>query len=330
MFETAYETTSGKLVDTKELNVKLQQVLINPNIRQQGLGLSTDLGIKPVFLTGLYQEEAEVPLFSHSILVDTRFGPHLVTDLRIAINGKKYQETENLKASINNINEFDFRKRSAALTLSWLADGPIGFKSALRPFDLLYSVVVAETISRGYALNAKEKMDLNVLALIFYHRLFSNTVKEAVESAIASAFRYYPIRNDGYNEIADKITKLDSISDFISTAQEVVGVSLNRLSLVAFYTLMSKLWYGAAAKDVITVALEHPPTWVNVIYTAVNNRIYRNTGVFRIAERVKFGLKYGNVGKIVEEMLEEVIVRSSMESSYEDVMKYINSKLEQI
>ena len=48
---------------------------------------------------------------------------------------------------------------------------------------------------------------------------------------------------------------------------------------------MGNTWFGANAKEILAVALEHPPTWLSLVYIALKERSYKNTSLAKIALR---------------------------------------------
>jgi hypothetical protein len=50
-------------------------------------------------------------------------------------------------------------------------------------------------------------------------------------------------------------------------------------------TVTRNSWYGTNAKEIISVALEHPPTWAAIVFTALNERTFKNSMIYKIAER---------------------------------------------
>jgi hypothetical protein len=50
-------------------------------------------------------------------------------------------------------------------------------------------------------------------------------------------------------------------------------------------TIVRNSWFGTNAKDYIAVALEHPPTWMAIVYTAIVERTYKNSMIYRVAEK---------------------------------------------
>jgi hypothetical protein len=46
-------------------------------------------------------------------------------------------------------------------------------------------------------------------------------------------------------------------------------------------------WYGTNAREIAAVALEHPPTFLVMVFNAFTDRTYRNSPLARTAERYK-------------------------------------------
>jgi hypothetical protein len=50
-------------------------------------------------------------------------------------------------------------------------------------------------------------------------------------------------------------------------------------------TLTGQSWFGLNAKEILAIALEHPPTWTTIVHHALQERTYRNSVIAKLAER---------------------------------------------
>jgi hypothetical protein len=51
------------------------------------------------------------------------------------------------------------------------------------------------------------------------------------------------------------------------------------------FTVLGGTWFGANAKELVAVALEHPPTWISILLAAFTERSFRNSQLGKLAER---------------------------------------------
>jgi hypothetical protein len=50
-------------------------------------------------------------------------------------------------------------------------------------------------------------------------------------------------------------------------------------------TILKSSWFGNNAAELLAVSLEHPPTWVSLVYTSLSERSFKNANLSKIVER---------------------------------------------
>lgn len=294
-FKTSYDTTVGSMVVTKPIEHAIKVAIVSAGIDCNCLNVSETDHIKPIFVTGVWESEREIPLFTHPIMVKNFQGregkDYLCSDIRFFI--RKDADPLNIESGIKNLTEFNYSKSRAILNLLWLENGENRIRNSLPFGGTVFAAWLSEVISKTYALDFKDQTTLAIISHFYYQSLFSeetvfneddkqrmavHTIK-ATKAPAAFVF-----------EIFDKIGKIEGIDDYCKNVVSILeNVRLRDFNLPMLLTIIRNSWYGLNAKEHIQVSIEHPPTWLAILFTALNERTYKNSMIYRIAER--FGKK---------------------------------------
>lgn len=88
--------------------------------------------------------------------------------------------------------------------------------------------------------------------------------------------------------IIDELPRMFCTEDLIkSLVAHSNTTRFEKLTLAFLYTAVSGSWFGSNAREIVSIALEHPPTWIALVFSAINERGYKNTAVGRIAQNMK-------------------------------------------
>lgn len=279
-FQTAYDTTICKEFVTRKtaeaiqvamLNGSLQGDVANPRIAYvQGGSVTADA----------------IPSFAHPMLVQ---GPDknemLVVDLRAVGRWDQQQ----YKFVIRNEIEDSLLKARARINDIWLGQNRRSLKT-ISPLPMaVFSSWLSEAIGRRFALDAREQLNLAILAAIFYNTLFDNETelsgeeKNRLAGVVARATR---ASAEDVFKLLDAAPVIADVKAFVGAAQELGSeVRLKNLSAGLLYEIIGGTWYGLNAREVIAVAVEHPPTWIAVLLAAYNERSFKNSQITKITER---------------------------------------------
>jgi hypothetical protein len=178
------------------------------------------------------------------------------------------------------------------LSSVWLTSGANAFRAITPTATAIFASWLSEAIGFKYQLDPKSKIELMILAGLFYQ---SNHV-EGIEfdkgnedrylSAVANALK---VSVTDVKRIYTQSQVIVSIEDFCTKAKTVLGnVRLENLNHGVLVTLMGGTWAGDNAIELCAVAMEHPPTWISLIYEAYTNLALKKVGLSRIVERPRF------------------------------------------
>jgi hypothetical protein len=290
IYKDAYMTSIGSMYPTRQLEVSIKEALIkDQGLQNENLGLVDNGEYRAVFITGKFSSEVDIPLFTHPITINNFQGKNfLVTDMRLFLG--KWSWDAKIEDLVKNRTDFNFAKSRAMLNLIWLNEGPQVLKNNLSFSAGVFSSVISETISRAFALDFNDLITIGVLAEIYYYSLFldSETLSDDdKQKIVVHIIRSGKIRAEYVYGILDKIDSVKDLNEFCANVPKVVeNVRLEKFNSALLLSIMANSWYGTNAKEIISVSLEHPPTWIALVFTALSEKTFKSSIVFKTAERL--------------------------------------------
>jgi hypothetical protein len=292
IYADAYQTPIGLMYDAtvKHIDQSIRESIIKDNLDKSTLNVFTQDEVKPLFITGLTPSEANIKLFTHPITVKNFKGTdYLCTDMRIYLGN--VSKTDNFEDSIRNRTEYNFAKSRAIINLVWVNNGVDNVKNTLKFGAQMFASWISETVSRAYALDYKDQCSMTVIAYAYYHLLFkeydvlTDNDKQLIAVQLISNYGFH---SSMIYEILDKVNKsLNCIEDFCTACREVLeNVRLNDFTSLILMTLVRNSWYGNNSKEIIAISLEHPPTWLAIVYACLNERTFKTTPIYKLAEKL--------------------------------------------
>lgn len=329
IYRTAYDTSIGSSVATNKIITPIQQSFIRGLLSDTNLDIITSLKIKPVFITGGSQKESEIPIFVHSILVKNKIGQdeegYLCTDVRpfLKIDRKEYEIKGTNEIIVRNQTEFNLAKSRAILTLAWVNNEYTKLRNNLGFAGHVFASWLSDVIAKRFALDPNDQMTLFIVCHYYYMSLFEET--DEFDETTKERFAIHTIKatkmpSKYVFDIFNKIEKMSSIDDLCSNIKNVLtNVRLKDLSAGFIVTLVGNSWYGLNSKEMLAIALEHPPTWIAIVYTAMVERTFKNSSIARIAEKVGKGNAGADFTKMFVELVHSYTVKVEGRYSAEEL-----------
>lgn len=290
IYKTAYDTTIGNRAVIDKIVESLQEMNITKSLYQNNDGLYNGEELVAYSVDNKFTDTMSVPYFAHPIYYEQKLGGKpihlLATDVRSLVTTKY---TDHGKFSIRNQSEFDLLRARTVLNTIWLLRNP----SYLRDISFvpcsMYASWIADNVSRRYALDPKDQMLMAIVAAIFYQTLFidGDELNEADKLRMVPAIvRATKAPNNMVLDVLDRIPKLSNIHDFCNACKEVLeNPRLQDFNAGVLVTVIGNTWFGTNAKEIMPVALEHPPTWIALVYIAFTERTYKKTSIGTLALR---------------------------------------------
>jgi hypothetical protein len=223
-----------------------------------------------------------IPSFDHPFAIVDQFshqkGPHnvptiIVGDLRRYGRYDPHQKTFVIKVR----NDYAFQEIRTVLNQIWVEGSPSTLGNCSTLPMKLYGLWVADAIGRRYALEPQEKLKLQVLASIFYAGLFYDIHDHWDKNRVAAQVKRATLIDSKFIFDALEYVKkpMNSLLEFIQVVKEAIDtVRLKELNHGILYAVLKNTWYGVNNDSITAVALEHPPTWLAMLYMAITDRSY--------------------------------------------------------
>lgn len=321
IFNTPYDTTAGKLIDLRVLYKHLKEIVImsgpyltNFNIRKVG-------DIEPVFITGSTTQESTLPHFSHPLYIKSSNSiEHLFIDVRPFMRNLKGIDLGELNMShVRALTDFTLAKSRLILTLAWLNNSQQNMKNDLNFAGEVYAKWLAESISRKYGLDAKDQLIITIVCHYYWQSLFTNDINEYIKEQFIS--KTLNMTKAPSSLVFDTYDKSGDMTDVHSLCKAIVksteNIRLNDLNLGIILSIIANNWYGYDARELLSVTIEHPPTWFSIVYSSMTERSYKNSMIAKLVEKLakqgkgdEFVKSYASYVSSVENSIssEEVVI----------------------
>lgn len=281
MFSYPYETTPCAQYVLDDVRKALQRSMVEEALRPLefagGKTIPTVVMVTP--------SRSAIPVFSQPLHF-THFGREL-----LAVDVRPFtREAIDGTLKIAAPAEFEFLKARTVLTYGWVNDGAETMAGMTDLPMLAFSRWISEAIVRRLGLSPAEQMQLSMLSAYYYlclHRdntPLSEREKTAWTARIARTTR---VGAEAVFQMLDSVPVMGDVIDFTQQCATFVNTArLERFTAGLLYSMLGGSWFGANSKETAAVAIEHPPTFMAMLYAAVVDRSFRNAGFSRLVEQL--------------------------------------------
>lgn len=228
-----------------------------------------------------------IPPFSHPLTIGSGTNRYTVIDLRPYNAQILFGEHVRLPKD----GQVGLLVKQALLQIIWQS-GRHSDLSAFSDLPLgIFASWVSEGISRRVGLDANTLMSLTALTGWYYQCLFmpapSGELDDRVKMTHATKIsRTLGIKLDLVSELINTHGFIDNSTSYINAAKQLGSTRLNELSTALFFTILAGSWFGSAsARETVAVALEYPPTFIAMVHTAINEKMYRKSPITETSVR---------------------------------------------
>lgn len=255
-----------------------------------------DVELKPVILYGMTDSEKEVtplshPFFSYEnkwVALDLR------NHVRVTGKGEGYE--------IRNESEYRLALIKYVLSGLW----GVGKQSTMYSLELAhfsFATWLSDNLTSKFGLSLGDQVRLRTLASLYYARLFYNDIPDDELDKLLIRTKKNILVPELVKEIHATVGDMQTIDDFCKMCYEVTGnLRLKGLDYVVLSNIISGNWLGASGKELSLLALEHPPTWIAMVYAAITQRAFKRSFITSIVEKQGTRGKDGDFVKQVESM----------------------------
>lgn len=295
IYRTAYDTTVGKPFQMNKVIRSIQESAIRDGNDERDFGLvnSENFNAKPWFIAGKNDSEAQIPFFNHPILVELQDKDDaFCVDIRpFASFNKSAMNTDDAGEAliVKNKLELGLAKLRMGLGLYWVEKNPVTLREISFVPMAVFSHLISESISKRFGLMPRDQAVIAVISCYYYYTLFINRAEldenevMRLTSSTMKALRY---PSAFVEEVNGKMQPMEGVKDFARVIRETVdNTRLEGFDEGMLINLLISSWFGSGAREMVAVSLEHPPTWLALVYSAFVERSYKNTVIAKITSR---------------------------------------------
>jgi hypothetical protein len=305
-FNTPYDTLIGaRNISTLEQAVReclAADTLHSAEFANKQTGVPTVLH----FVRGGVPQEDRVPYIAHPFgFYDGSRGKHyMIVDLRQfgVMDPKqrtfKVRDHAGARMAISRaLLEHHMQNHGA----EWLRDlSPVPATAFAR--------TIAQNIAYRYSLDPGMQVILSVYSAYYYYGLFDTDQDDDGQAGmtrmVLKITRATKADANTVQRIIADLGKIHTITEFCEKIPAITGsVSLQKFDAAMLMQLVSHLWFGAFASEIVGVSMEHPPSWLALCYAGLEDATYTRC---RLAAIVQDCAK-GGEGERYTRALSEII-----------------------
>lgn len=291
MFLSPYKTTPCKDYILKDIVSELLLGKVEGMLMDQGNGVWL---VTPALNT--------VPIFTQPI---TRIEMNNRQDVPPVIVDGRALLRQNREGGwlVANHTELQFQNLRGQLQILWMQEG-FDKLDLLRIGDLPATVFtnwVSKSLSSKLGLDPQQYLNTSVVVAFYYACLhydeahFGEDDKLRIASQIA---RWTRIPVPSVLSIVDQLSYLENIKALVEALKQYSGSArMEQLSAGLVYALLGGSWFNN--RETVSVALEHPPTFVAFVKAAIELRSYKNTVLAKVTQ---LAIKGGNDKEFIKNL----------------------------
>lgn len=299
IFKTPYDTTVGSGANVDRFIHPLQEYFINNSISTSGM-VDNEPAVEVFYLSASTKDADQIPAFAHPLafkMSKTSLKTYVAVDVRPIVSRIALpQHAGNSSGSrIRNSGEFLFMSTRAVMSKIWL-EGRTTLLRDISPVPCaIYSSWISEAVANRFGLDPKDRLRLQIIAAIYYQCLFTETGlqeendRQKIAHATTKATR---APADEIFRIIDRIVDdlevnpFENINDFCNAVKTVIeNERMQMFNAGILVTVVANTWFGVNSREVTPSALEHPPTWLALVFTSFNEKSFKNSNISNISKR---------------------------------------------
>lgn len=275
MLLSPYQTTTLKGKHLDEIITKVKKAHINGLLYPQGDGFYL---ITP--------ETTDIPILTQPLTAVELKHPELL----VVSDARTYLKAKGETWEIRNQNEYDFETRRAKLQIAWMKSLD---KTSFYDVGELAPVTFVNWVSRAIvgklSLDYQQQIELMILSGFYYYCLFHNQsdfdrsdLHDRLAVKIANLLKISPALT---SEVINNISYINDLVSFAEAIKIVVDSNkTDNIQVIFVYNALLGSWFGNNSKEIVAVALEHPPTYLAMLQSAIELNSYKNAGIGKLVK----------------------------------------------
>lgn len=250
------------------------------------------------FLGLITPKTTNIPPFGHPIILVHPVNGDQIVELRDAKSSieadiRTYVDVRNFTrltrdGEIEVTSKLDYEVALYRGALSaWWAMQPTYDLLGLGNFQVtMFTRWIVEQLNRKLALPSETQLLATIITAYYYLCLFveEDTLRE--EDKIKMAKQIASSTFFSVEQVLNVIEPLPLLNDIQAYTDALVNhtesIRFERFNPVLLYGILGNSWFGLNSKEMVAVAIEHPPTFIAMLYAAAKEYGYRNTIIGRV------------------------------------------------
>lgn len=310
---TAYDTIGVTGIMTRKTQDSIEKAYINSSLRkEEHQSVNSEFDFNYVLVEGGNTFSDHIPFFGHPILFNNQTKDNngqpikeLALDVR---NFGKYSPADD-SFIVRNRPEYNWAMGRLILNNIWIKNR----YEVLRDISTIplstYASLISESLARQFALTKLEQINISILASYFYYGLFTNDERfDEMEylKIVAAIGRANKTPNENIVTILDELDRvvIKDLKELCDVITKITNIeSLKMLNCGLLISLVSGLWYGNNSREIMAVGLEHPPTWIMIVFASISDNTYTRSLLSKTSTRFTKGGAGDNFEKSIKLLL---------------------------
>lgn len=250
--------------------------------------------LNPVILYGLSDIEKDIPVFNHPIInLEHKW---IALDLRPYVKVTASREDYEVK----NESEYALAIHRFILSGLWYTGKQSNLYGLKLP-HFAFASWISDNLTRKFGLDLHNQLQLKILAFIYYSHLFTDNYSEDDFTKLIIRGKEDILIPRLIEEVQGRIQKLENIDDFCQACYDVTGnIRLKGFDFNVLVNVLGSNWMGANGKELALTSLEHPPTWISLVYAAVTQRSFKKNYIATVVDKLD---KRGKGEEFIKELV---------------------------
>lgn len=303
MLVQAYQTTACLSYDSAMIAHKIKEDIQQSGTHTLKLDRSLLITNESSFVThGIDPKDTQTPAFTHPIFLEYLDIPVWALDIRpyTRINTQK---------EVNLVNPVEYNFQVHRLILNDLFKNTPQRLMGLGDFHVLIFIRwLTQTLVKRFGLDPATQVNVSTITMMYWYSLLRDTDLEDQDHRLLAQklSRITAIPTHMSLSILEQINRIPDLSAYCSALQQFSGSArLDNINPAFIYAALGGSWFGLNVKELVAVAVEHPPTFCAMIGAAIETRTYQKTGIgMLVRQNDKRGMG-ANYLKYYQSLIEE-------------------------
>lgn len=285
----SYTTTAGTADDSRRIATAIKSAIISEDLDRRPestLGVQSYGGYHPLFITGTYPEEMEIPLFAHPISILSIRGKNFIcSDLRPFL---KKDPNKTIKDRITDRINFDYALSRNIMNLLWAGGRAGEFITGFGYAGRVYGAWISQLI-RGLGFNDLEAINARITAMAFYYMQCKDGLRwddEEKQNVVDWIYSGTQLEEAHVKSIVAMLKPMLSYDHLIDALKITVGgLRASKISISTLSMGFASTWFGYEKNKVVSVAVEHPPTFAALVYSTLASKAFKGCLLAQVIEK---------------------------------------------